>query len=135
MIPKLAIVLGFAFSAIIGAVAPAAAGTQPVTQCQAGVNPCAGYQDNTTTQVIAVTIWYDHAGAPIAEVANAGGFKVFGDDVTVYGPGSVSVPVVQLRPDGTILLGDVLWTPHDARFVHCLEQPQMTAAACRKAVT
>ena len=126
------VLIAVVLAALLSPATSATAGTQPVTQCAAGANPCAGYQDNTTSQVVAITIWYDHAGAPIAEIANAGGLKVFGDDVTVYGPGSVTRPVVQLRPDGTILLGGQLITPRLVKFDRCLMEQGMTAAACRK---
>lgn len=119
---------------------PAAAGTQPVTQCAYGQNPCAGYQApqppaGQPDQLINMLVLYDKDGIPAIVMKNAGGLEVWNDLITIRGPGApgtVGPAVVQLRPDGTILLGGVLWTPHDARFVHCLERPQMTAAACRK---
>lgn len=130
---RLALIL--AAAVVVGAcsaTATATAGTQPVTQCPAGQNPCAGYQDNTTSQVVQDWVVYDSAGAPIVSVPNAGGFKVYGDNLTVYQPGSVTQPAFQVRPDGTILLGGQLLTPRDVRFVHCLEAPGMTAGSCRK---
>lgn len=131
------LITALAAAVVVGAcsvTATATASTQPVTQCAAGQNPCAGYQDGTPGAIVQDWVVYDSAGAPIVSVPNAGGLKVYGDNLTVYAPGSVTQPVFQVRTDGTILVGGQLLTPRDVRFVHCLEQAQMTAGSCRKAV-
>jgi hypothetical protein len=67
------------------------------------------------------TEWYDYAGQPIATMGQAGGFKVYGDQICVYPPGNVFVPDACLRDDGTVTVGgqalsasDIAWL-HDAR--------------------
>jgi hypothetical protein len=115
-------------SAVITATVP-----PPVVQCPVDANPCSGYQDNTSSKVTAITIWYDHLDQPVAEVSNAGGLKVFGDNITVYWPGSVSNPAVQLRPDGTILIGGQVITPQKVAFITCLMNGH-TLAYCRTAI-
>jgi hypothetical protein len=40
---------------------------------------------------------YDFANNPIATLGQAGGFKVFGDNITVYPQGTVSAPAIQLN--------------------------------------
>jgi hypothetical protein len=64
------------------------------------------------------TEWFDYAGDPIAIVGQSGGFKVFGDQICVYGPASVYVPVACLEDNGTVQVGGQTLTPSDIAWLH-----------------
>jgi hypothetical protein len=107
-----AVVLGTA-GIVFGAVALA---TRPsvVTRPSVGTNPWVyqmtrpdadgvqikGIADSSTN----LEIWFDHNGAPIAAVDQAGGFKVFGDNIGVYPPGNVNQSSVELHDTGGVTL-------------------------------
>jgi hypothetical protein len=48
--------------------------------------------------------WFDYAGNPIAAVGQVGGFKVFGDDISTYAPGSITVPSTVLHKGGGVTI-------------------------------
>jgi len=92
-----------------------------VYTCQA--QPCTANQEFTVS---------DPHGAPIFSVGEYGGAAVYGDQISVYKPGDVYHPVVQLRDDGTILIGGQVLTGRDVAFLHCIEKRRL--AWCRTAV-
>jgi hypothetical protein len=82
------------------------------------------------------TVW-DPDGRPIFSVGEYGGAAVYGDQISVYKPGDVYHPVIQLRYDGTILIGGQILTGRDVSFLHCLQKAGRTLRYCqaRLAVT
>jgi hypothetical protein len=64
------------------------------------------------------TEWLDYLGQPIATVGQAGGFKVFGDQVCVYPPGNVFVPAACLRDNGTVTVGGQVLSASDIAWLH-----------------
>lgn len=48
--------------------------------------------------------WFDYAGAPIAAMGQEGGFKVFGDNVSVNPPGNIFQSSVVLHDTGGVTL-------------------------------
>jgi len=64
------------------------------------------------------TEWFDYLGQPIASMGQAGGFKVFGDQICVYPPTSVYVPDVCLRDDGTITIDGQALSASDIAWLH-----------------
>jgi len=64
------------------------------------------------------TEWLDYLGQPIATMGQAGGLKVFGDQVCVYPPGSVFVPVACLRDNGTVSVGGQVLSASDIAWLH-----------------
>jgi hypothetical protein len=64
------------------------------------------------------TEWFDYLGQPIATLGQAGGFKVYGDQVCVYPQGNVFVPDACLRDDGTITVGGQVLSASDIAWLH-----------------
>ena len=64
------------------------------------------------------TEWYDYLGQPIAAMGQSGGFKVFGDQICVYPPGSVYVPDACLRDNGTVTVGGQELSASDIAWLH-----------------
>jgi hypothetical protein len=64
------------------------------------------------------TEWFDYAGQPIATMGQAGGFKVYGDQICVYPPGNVYVPDACLRDDGTVMVGGQALSASDVAWLH-----------------
>jgi hypothetical protein len=91
-----------------------------VTMCD--TQPCPDAQE--------FTVW-DPDGAPIFSVGEYGGAAVYGDMFSVYKPGDVYHPVIQLRYDGTILIGGQILTGRDVWFLHCLERAGRTLRYCQ----
>jgi hypothetical protein len=97
-----------------------------VTTCD--TQPCPDAQE--------FTVW-DPDGAPIFSVGEYDGAAMYGDMFSVYKPGDVYHPVIQLRYDGTIQVGGQVLTGRDVWFLHCLERAGHTVRYCqaRLAVT
>lgn len=64
------------------------------------------------------TEWFDYLGQPIATVGQTGGFKVFGDQICVYGGGNVFVPVACLLDNGTVTVGGQVLSASDIAWLH-----------------
>jgi hypothetical protein len=64
------------------------------------------------------TEWLDYAGRPIATVGQAGGFKVFGDQICVYPPGNVYTPDACLEDNGTVTVGGQVLSASDIAWLH-----------------
>jgi hypothetical protein len=114
-----------AVAAAMAAFTPAAAHADVlphplVTTCD--TQPCPDAQE--------FTVW-DPDGRPIFSVGEYGGAATYGDQISVYKPGDVYHPVIQLRYDGTILIGGQVLTGRDVWFVHCLERPGRTVRYCQ----
>jgi hypothetical protein len=115
-----------AVAAAMAAFTPAAAAHADVlphplvTTCD--TQPCPDAQE--------FTVW-DPDGRPIFSVGEYGGAAVYGDMFSVYKPGDVYHPVIQLRYDGTILIGGQVLTGRDVSFLHCLERAGRTVRYCQ----
>ena len=102
------------------AVSPA---TAPPSQCLAMTNP-----DAAGLAIWGVpggppggapeTEWFDYLGQPIAAMGQTGGFKVFGDQVCVYGGGNVFVPDACLLDNGTVTVGGQVLSASDIAWLH-----------------
>jgi len=64
------------------------------------------------------TEWFDYLGQPIATLGQAGGFKVYGDQVCVYPPGNVFVPDACLLDNGTVTVGGQVLSASDIAWLH-----------------
>ena len=64
------------------------------------------------------TEWFDYLGQPIATLGQAGGFKVYSDEVCVYPPGNVFVPDACLRDNGTVTVGGQVLSASDIAWLH-----------------
>jgi len=77
------------------------------------------------------TEWFDFLGQPIASMGQAGGFKVFGDQICVYPPTSVYVPDACLRDNGTITVGGQALSASDIAWLHAARAADPTGtSAC-----
>jgi len=64
------------------------------------------------------TEWFDYAGQPIATMGQAGGFKVYGDQICVYPPTSVYTPDACLQDNGTVTVGGQALSASDIAWLH-----------------
>jgi hypothetical protein len=82
------------------------------------------------------TEWFDYLGQPIATMGQAGGLKVYGDQVCVYPPGNVYVPDACLRDDGTVIVGGQVLSASDIAWLHAARAAgpdDIQGSSCRPA--